>query len=389
VIGLLGPLALLGSRVWRGARDQATVPRFESAEITRGDLLATVTATGTLRAVGSVEVGSEVSGRIQRVHVDYNARVKEGDLLAELDPTQLRAEAAQAASQVTAADAGVALANATLLESKQALARTEAQAREALASTKDLEAARAVYARACASAESAKASAMIARATLASARWKLGKTKIVSPIEGVVLTRAVEPGQTVQAAFTTPVLFKIASDLSRLELHVQIDEADIGRVRQGLAAEFRVDAYPERTFASRVEGLHNDATTSNNVVTYEALLSADNAEHLLRPGMTGTATIVTESRTSVLRVPNAALRFTPPAEAKGGPGMPPPPGAPKALVVAPDGATSKGHVFVLRNGAPAPVFVQTGATDGKSTELLGAELAVGQRVLTDVLEEAP
>jgi HlyD family secretion protein len=385
-------LAAVGAVAVRGllrVRRPIAGPRFETSTVTRADLRATVTATGTLQAVGTVEVGSEVSGRIQRVLVTYNAPVRKGDLLAEIDPVQLRAEVNQAESQVEAAVAGIAQADATLLESKQSLDRTEAQAREALASTKDLEGARATYARAQANVASAKASAAIAGATRKSAQWKLAKTRIVSPIDGIVLTRSIEPGQTVQAAFTTPVLFKIAGDLSRLELHVQVDEADIGRVHEGLAAEFHVDAYPEKTFASRVESLHNDSTTSNNVVTYEAVLSVDNSAHLLRPGMTATATIVSESRSQVVLVQNTALRFTPPAEQKAGGGMPTPPGGGAARIVVPEGAESKRHVFVLRDGQPSVVFVSTGATDGKSTEVLGVALTPGMQVVTDVLEEQP
>jgi HlyD family secretion protein len=362
--------------------------RFEAVAVRRGDLRATVTATGSLQAVGVVEVGCEISGRIQRVLVNYNSHVDEGQLLAEIDPVQLRAEANQTESQVRAAAAGIAQANATLLESKQSLERAGVEEQERLLSTKDLEAARAAFARAEANLASARAAADVAEATLKSAAWKLDRTKIVSPISGIVLSRSIEPGQTVQSAFTTPVLFKIATDLARLELHVQVDEADIGRVREDLAAEFHVDAYPDRAFSSRVETLHNDSTTSNNVVTYEAVLSVDNAEHLLRPGMTATATIVSESRSNVVLVPNAALRFVPPAEPKPGGGPMAPPGTSPPLAIPPD-ALSRKHVFVLRDRRPASLFVSTGATDGKNTEVLGAELEPGIEVLTDVLEEAP
>ncbi len=387
---LLGALAGVAARSWLNARSPTLAPLFETATVTRGDLRATVTATGSLQAMGTVEVGSEVSGRIQRVLVAYNTRVRKGELLAELDPVQLRAEAHQAASQVKAAAAGVAQANATLLASQQALDRANSEAKEFLLSTQDLEAARAAYARAQATVASAEAAGDVAEATLKSATWKLDKTKIVSPIDGIVLTRSIEPGQTVQAAFTTPIFFKIASDLSRLELHVQVDEADIGRVRDGLAAEFHVDAYPERTFASRVESLHNDSTTSNNVVTYEAVLSVDNGEHLLRPGMTATATIISESRTDVVLAPNAAFRFVPPSpEPHGGGPMPPPPPRAAAPLLVPAGALSKKHVFVLQDGRPVPVFVATGATDGRNTEILGQDLQLGARVVVDIMGDTP
>jgi HlyD family secretion protein len=387
---LAAAVVVVGAREWMSRRVAAVGPRFETAMASRGDLRATVTATGSLEALGSVDVGCEVSGRVQHVLVDYNATVTKGQLLADLDPVQLRAEANQALSQVAAGAAGIDQANATKVEARQALDRAEAQSQMGLVATKDLESARATYARALATVESAKATAAVADATLKSARWKLGKTKIVSPIDGMVLSRSVEPGQTLQAAFTTPVLFRIASDLAHLELEVQVDEADIGRVREGQIAEFHVDAYPSRTFSSRVQSVHNDATTSNNVVTYEAVLSVDNSEHLLRPGMTATASILTESRRNALLVPNSALRFAPPAEPQRARGFPgPPPGAARSPI-APEGQGDlKSHVYVLRGGVPAVVFVRTGATDGKSTEVLEGDLAPGAEVLTDVIEEVP
>lgn len=380
-------VVLAGLGGWFGLRSRAPRgPRYESVAVSRGELRVTVTATGTLQALGAVEVGSEVSGRVQSVLVDYNEQVKKGQVLAEIDPVQLKAEATQSHLQSSAASASVRQAKATLLEAKQALERAEVQAKAGLISAQSVEVARATHARAEASVASAQAQASIARASSGSSDWKLTKTRITAPMDGIVLARLVEPGQTVTAGFQTPVLFRLAEDLTKMTLRVKIDEADIGRVREGQSAEFRVDAYGERLFSSSVRSLHNEPTTENNVVTYEGVLTVDNAERLLRPGMTATATIIAEKRENALLIPNAALRFTPPSmrQSSGPPGPGGPPGA--GTVVKPVEAGKK-RVWVLQDGRPVPVDVRTGATDGSRTEVLSEELTQGALVLTDVREE--
>lgn len=363
--------------------------KYITAEVTRGDLRVTVTATGTLAALGAVEVGSEVSGRVQSVFVDYNSPVTKGQVLAEIDPVALRAEQTQAGAQLAASNAAVQTAEATLLETTQALDRAEAQLAKGLVATKDVEAARAASARAKASLASAKANAALSSAQVSSSVWKLGKTKILSPIDGIVLSRSVEPGQTVAASFQTPVLFKLATDLSSLELKVQVDEADVGRVREGLSAEFRVDAYADKVFPSKVKSVRNEPKTSSNVVTYEAVLTVDNAEQLLRPGMTATAVITSELHPNVMLVPNAALRFVPPVPK--GPG---PPGgnanAGPPITPSPTGAKTRKRVYLLDpRGMPAPADLTAGATDGTKTEATETSLAIGTKVVVDLEEGLP
>ena len=371
-LALLGLLAVLVTSALR-KRTAAAAPQFRTTKIERRDLRVTVAATGTLQTLKSVEVGAEVTGRILTVLCDYNDKVKKGQLLAEIDPEQLRAAEEQTRAQVLSAQSSIKTAEATQLEASLAYKRALEQSKSGLVSAKDLESAAASASRAEAAVMSAKASAVVARANLKAASSKLEKTKIYAPIDGIVLSRAVQPGQTVTAGFTTPVLFTLAEDLSKLLLHVNVDEADVGHVREGLEANFSVDAYPARTFVSKVLSFHNEPKTSQNVVTYEALLSVDNTDGALRPGMTVTATITSEMHKNVMVVPNAALRFTPPLEPKFGP--------PQLLTRSEDK-----QVYVPREHRATRVLVKPGASDGRVTELLDESLKVGDEVIVDVAE---
>jgi HlyD family secretion protein len=306
-----------------------------------------------------------------RVLVDFNHRVSKGQVLAEIDPEQLRAAVDEATAQLAAAEASIAQAKATLLESEQSAKRAEQQAGQGLVAQRELEAALAARERAKAAVASAVANATLVRASLKSARWRLERTQIVSPIDGIVLSRLVEPGQTVTAGFTTPVLFKLAEDLKQLSLNVYVDEADIGRAREGQAASFSVDAYPDRVFPSKVLSLRNEPKEDQNVVSYEGVLEVDNAELLLRPGMTATATIVADERKGVLALPNAALRFTPP-------NLPPETTRPKQ---------GERVVWVMEGTTPAMRSVKTGASDGSYTELISGEVREGDELLVDVVEQ--
>jgi HlyD family secretion protein len=369
-------LAAYGVIHYLGQRARARQPKFQTEAASVGDIQVVVSATGTLKGQNTVEVGAEVSGRIAHVHADFNDRVTRGQPLAEIDPEQLRAAVDEASARVAEADAATKQAKATLLESKQNADRAAQQAAQGLVSQKELEATQAALARAQAAAESAAAMAQVARATLKSQASRLDKTRIVSPIDGIVLSRLVEPGQTVTAGFQTPVLFKLAEDLRRMSLYVYVDEADIGRTREGQAASFTVDAYPDRVFPSKLLSLRNEPKEDQNVVTYEAVLAVDNAELLLRPGMTATATIVADRRKAVLSVPNAALRFTPPAVAREEKQRP----RGRGVWVLP----APGHA-----DEPKPRFVPltTGASDGRRSEVLSGALRAGDELLVDVIEE--
>lgn len=375
LVGAVVVAAIFAIRAWR-IRAASKGPTYETAEAKRADVLVTVTATGTLQAVTSVEVGSEVTGKVLKVNVEVNDPVKKGQLLAEIDPELLRAAADQAMAQVNQASASILQAKATVTEAGLALERARSLRAQGLLGQADLESATASKQRADANLSSANASATLAMAAYKSAKSRLDKTKIYSPIDGSVLSRLVEPGQTVTAGFTTPVLFKLAQDLTLMRLNVDVDEADVGRVHDGLEASFTVEAYPGRKFVSKVLSLYNEPKTSQNVVTYQAVLAADNTDRMLRPGMTCTATIVAETKKDALTVPNAALRFTPPSAQ-----------APEKKAGTVE-AAKKQHVWILQGKTPVAIDVEVGASDGYVTEILGGDVKPGTQVLVDV-KDAP
>lgn len=358
-------------------RAQNRGPTFSSEPAHKADVLVTVTATGTLEAVTLVEVGAEVTGRVLKLNAGENDKVKKGQVLAVIDPEQLQAALDQASAQVAAADASILQANATVTEAGLALDRNKKLREQGLLGQAELDSAVANKQRAEATLASAKANASLARAAWKLAKSRLDKTTIVSPIDGVVLSRSVELGQTVTAGFQTPILFRLAEDLTSMRVKAAVDEADVGRVKPGLSATFVVEAYPERKFPSVVSSLGNDPKTSQNVVTYQALLAVDNGEKLLRPGMTCTATIVSETHKDVLVVPNAALRFVPPAP-------PTQQGGPKP----PSTIDNKHRVYVLEGKTPVAIEVRIGATDGMVTEIISDKIKPGTEVLTDVKEQS-
>jgi HlyD family secretion protein len=358
-----------------------------------------------LAPVNQILVGSELSGLVTRVMVDVNDPVVAGQQLALIDPSRFADTVNQSAAQLRASQSAVALAQATMVQVRAQLARLEMVFRLSggkVPSDTDLAAARAEYGRAKATLESAVANVAAARAVVSSAATNLTKTVIRSPVKGVVLTRQIEPGQTVAASFNTPTLFVIAQDLAQMKLPVAVDEADVGEVAQGQQATFTVDAFPGEQFpatVSRVDLGSNltattasaAATSSSQVVSYNANLTVGNATLRLRPGMTATATIITKARRSVLLVPNAALRYTPAAASTAGSS-----GITSTLTMRgirggqADKTSQKGRgarqtVYVLDKGVPKAVAVQTGASDGTSTEVIGGALRPGMQVITGQL----
>ncbi len=383
-----------GVLIWRKSAQKQDVPKYTTETVRRGDLSATVTATGTLSGVDTVEVGAQVTGSIKAIHADFNDRVKKGQLLLEIDPEQLEASRNQARAKLISAQASYASAKATAVNDKAVAARQHTLAKQGLISDQDLQAADAAAAVAAAKVKSSAADIALAKAALDQAQTNLDKAQIKSPIDGVVLSRAVEVGQTVTSGFQTPVLFTLAKDLTEMQLSIAIDEADIGRVRQGQEASFTVDAYPNKKFPATLKQLRNVPTTVDNVVTYEAILTVDNKDNLLRPGMTATATIVTVHRKDATLVPNAALRFQPPStssQRRGPPGLrmfsgnrkPKP--ASSAAAAAPKKPVDKNapHVWVLAGNRPKRVIVKTGVTDGQVTEVLSG-IKPGQKVIVDM-----
>ena len=394
--GLL--LAALCAAGWvQQARNRAAGQvQYETQPVTRGDLIKTISATGTLQPVKQVDVGIEVSGTIKTVDVDYNDTVTNGQVLARIDTSKLDAQVLQSEAALDAARARLLQVQATVQETQTQLARL-ARVRELsggkVPSQAEFEAQQAALARALADEASAKASITQAAATLCVNRSDLDKAAIHSPIKGIVLSRAAEPGQTVAASFSTPVLFTLAEDLAQIELRVDVDEADVGQVQAGQEATFTVDAYPDRHFPARVKQVRFGSKSVDGVVTYTTVLHVDNASLSLRPGMTATAAITTRHVTNALRVPNASLRFEPPqakvAEVRNGGSslisslLPHPP---HATAPAPEAAGSNRaqRVWLLRDGQLAAVAVVAGVTDGLLTEVAGA-LAPGAAVVVDIL----
>jgi HlyD family secretion protein len=361
----------------------------------RGNLVVTVSATGTLEPLKKVDVGIEVSGTIESVAADYNDEVKVGQVLARLDTTRLEAQAQQNEAALEAARAKVLQAQASVQEAEAQLARLN-RVREMsggkVPSQNDLDTATANLARYKADEESAKASVAQARAALDVTRTDLSKAVIRSPINGVVLERAVEPGQTVAASFQAPVLLTLAEDLTQMELQVDVDEADIGRVREGQEAAFTVDAYPDRAFPARITQVRFGSQTVDGVVTYKTVLKMDNSGLALRPGMTATAVITVDRRENVLLVPNVALRFAPVAKdvtgrSRGGGlvGMllPRPPGLNDRKMEEPDTRGKEQRVWTLRSGQLVPLSIITGVTDGIQTEVESGQVEPGMELVTE------
>lgn len=373
----------------------------------RDNLTVTVSATGNLLPTNQVEVGSEQSGLVDDVYVDNNDRVVKGQPLARLDTSRLRDTIVQSQASLAAAQAQVATAQATAVQARANLARLEDVYRLSggkVPSKTELDTGRAEYRRGEAGVNSALAQVTQARAQLSSAQTNLSKATIYSPVNGVVLSRKIDPGQTVAASFEAPVLFLIAEDLAQMRLEVKVDEADVGQVREGQRATFTVDAYPGQTFAAKItrvdvganatdDSSSSATASSSNVVSYTAVLSVQNPKLMLRPGMTATADIVTSERRNVLLVSNAALRFSPGSDAAGSrPG-----GVTSVLVPRPGrgggqkreatiGRGSRQTVYVLGgDGQPRPVQVVVGETNGSVTEIVSGDLEPGAKVITGQL----
>jgi len=382
-IAVLAGLAF-GGWVWFGGGATETV-RYTTEPVTRGDLTVVVTASGSVEPTNLVEISSELSGTVETVNVDYNSEVTEGQILAELDKDTLEAQVQSARAQLAAAEAQVSNARATLYETEEEHKRKQALSDRNVASVYDVQAAKADYDRAVAALAIAEADVAVAKADLSQKEINLRKSSIVSPIKGIVLSRDVDPGQTVAASLEAPTLFEIAEDLREMEVQVDVDEADVGELRDGQPATFTVDAYPDRVFEATVDMVRYGSEINSNVVTYTTILATDNEDLLLRPGMTATADIVVREEKDALLVPNAALRYSPPAApaedtrsliSKILPGPPP-----RRTSTPSD--TDGRQVWVLRNGVPEAIAVETGASDGSRTQIVSGDLKAGDRVIVD------
>ncbi|MDO8448504.1 MAG: efflux RND transporter periplasmic adaptor subunit [Rhodoferax sp.] len=387
----------VGLYVWQARKNTSATPTYVTEAVSRGNLTLNVLANGTLQPTRAVNIGSELSGTVKQVLVDVNDRVKKGQVLVELDTAKLSDQVLRSRASLAAVQAQLAQGTATLKEAQATLARYEEVARLSggkVPSAAELDSARATLARAVASEDSARANVAEARAALSTDETNLSKASIRSSIDGVVLTRSVDPGNAVAASLQAVTLFSIAEDLKQLRLEVSVDEADVGTVQVGQKASFTVSAYPARRYPAKITRVAYGSTKTDNVITYTTNLDVDNSDLSLRPGMTAAATITSTERTGVLLVPNTALRFSPTqaagstaaAESSGSlvsklmPRMPRS-GARKAGT---DGATAAARqVWVLKEGQAVAVTVTTGISDGRMTEVSSPDLKEGMAVITD------
>lgn len=380
-------LALLGAAAYGYTLfgQSSARPAYQTVAAEPGNITVEVSATGTLQPLIQVDISSELSGVMRSVSVEENQRVAKGDVLAELDTVRLAAQVERAEASAKAAAAKVTEARTTLKETEQTLARAEALAGRGMVTEQALETATAARDRAVANVAIAEANLAIAEAELKLQEADLQKSTIYAPIDGIVLTRSVNPGQTVASSMQAPVLFVIAAELESMELKAAIDEADIGGVKPGQTARFTVDAFPERRFDAEIRDIAFASVATEGVVTYDARLDVDNAELLLRPGMTATVSVITREASDVLTIPAAAFRYSPQAGGqrsfslrdlfmprmgrRGGQRQDRP------------GQPGERRLYVLKNGAPEAVAVRTGATDGERTEIVSG-LKAGDLVVT-------
>jgi len=395
-IALVVILAVATLLIWKKAGKTNPI-QYKTEHARRGELTVIVTATGTLQPTDTVSVGSELSGIMKSVEANYNDRVKVGQVLARLDTSKLEAQITQSKAALESAKAKVLQAQATVSETQAKLShfqKVRELSKGKVPSQSETDAAEAAFERAKADAAIAAAAVSQAQATLQANETDLFKSVIRSPMGGVVLTRSIEPGQTVAASFQAPVLFTLAQDLTQMELHVNVDEADIGKIREGQRATFSVSAYPNRTFEARITQARYSSTTTSGVVTYETLLKVDNTDLSLRPGMTATAEITVKKVENATLVPSAALRFTPPIQQAEEPSaslvgslLPhPPSGTQQRSDTTVNGKQQR--VWILKSSKPSPLSVTTGATSGGVTEVLTGDLQPGMEVVVDVITGA-
>jgi HlyD family secretion protein len=382
LLALVIGLGAAGVGVWQYRLHHKTPEvTYRTAPVERRNIVARVTASGTLSAIVTVQVGTQVSGRIQKLFADFNSQVTQGQLVAKSDPALFEASVQQAQANYLSAKAGVATAEASALAADKQYARTKALHEQNLASQADLDTAEAQVATSHSAIDAAKASLAQSLASLHQAQVNLSYTNIVSPIDGVVISRTVDVGQTVAASLSAPTIFTIAQDLTKMQVDTNVAEGDVGRLEVGMRASFSVDSFPGRRFVGKIRQIRNSATTLQNVVTYDAVIDVDNTDLKLRPGMTANVTVIYAERSKVLAVSNAALRFRPP------PGLAPAASAEprhnRGRAGAGTDAPEAHALWVMRGPTPQSVSVHTGLTDGTVTEVVDGDLNEGDAVVIE------
>jgi len=392
-------LAAGGAYLTFGKRTKQPTIRYETATVDRGPIVSKVTASGTLSAVITVQVGSQVSGRLKEILVDYNAPVKKGQVIARIDPQLFQAALEQARANFVAAQGDLARGKAQALDAERQAQRAAGLLERKLIAQAEYDTTQSTADAAKAQVEASAGRVEQARAALNQAEVNFAYTTIASPINGVVISRNVDVGQTVAASLQAPTLFVLAEDLRKMQVDTSVAESDIGKIQDSMKATFTVDAFPNERFTGSVRQIRNSPTTVQNVVTYDAVIDVDNPELKLRPGMTANVTFVYADRPDALRIPNSALRFRPPAEMKaslegGAPEATSRPGrrggnGPQSAGASSQSAPASASVrenrtiWVQRDDGPRPVSFAPGITDGTLTEVLGDMLREGDKVIID------
>jgi HlyD family secretion protein len=349
---------------------------YRTDPVTRGDIEQAVTATGTVNAVTTVQVGTQVSGTIKTLYVDFNSRVKKGQVIAQIDPSTFEAQVQQAQANLLSAQASLQKAEAMLVDATRTFDRNKQLFAKNLIPRSDLDTAETNYQTDKAQVEVSKAQVAQAKASLDYARQNLAYTKITSPVDGVVISRNVDVGQTVAASFQTPTLFTIAQDLTKMQIDTNVAESDIGVIKLGQKVDFTVDAYPDTTFEGKVWQIRQAPITVQNVVTYDVVIQVNNKDLKLMPGMTANVSIVIQLRHDVLRITNAALRFR----------MSERPAATGSTEAA-KGEKRGPSIWILEKDKPRRVVITPGISDGVYTEVVSGDLKEGQNVIVESLKK--
>jgi HlyD family secretion protein len=365
-------------------KNRGNAVKFRTEKVTRGDMRAAVTATGTMSAVVTVLVGTQVSGTIKQLFVDFNSIVKKDQLLALIDPALPQAKVEQARASLQSAAANVEKSEAALLDTKRTMERNQTLFAKNYIARSDVDTAETNYQSALAQVNVVKAQVEQARAALQVEETNLRYTRILSPVDGIVISRNVDIGQTVAASFQTPTLFNIAQDLTQMQIDTNVDEADIGKILVGQPVQFSVDAYPDTTFNGKVSEIRNAPTTVQNVVTYIVVIKVDNPELKLKPGMTANVSIITATQAGALKVPNAALRFKWTVEKAADKGKTEGPAKGAEAVKDPAPRKTQG-LWILDNDKPRRVQITAGISDGNFTEILSGDLKEGDAVILEAV----
>ncbi|MBF0464316.1 MAG: efflux RND transporter periplasmic adaptor subunit [Nitrospirae bacterium] len=339
-------------------------PNYRTEKIEMGEIVSAITATGVVNPVTTISVGTQVSGTIKEILVDYNSLVKKGQLIARIDPDTFQAQVNQAQANLKLAHANLKKSKASLNDAQKGMKRNKELFDKKFISQSDMDTSETNYLTASATVDASVAQVEQAQAALVQSESNLKYTYIYSPVDGIVISKSVDVGQTVAASFQTPTLFSIAGDLTKMQIDTNVVEADIGKAAKGQPVEFTVDAYPEITFKGVVTQVRNAAVTVSNVVTYDVVVKVDNSELKLKPGMTANATIIVSKKSDILKVPNSALRFQP-------------------LLLSKKTDSKGASVWILKGETPQRIAVTKGESDGNFTEVISSQITPGMPVIVE------